>query len=268
MGGSSSHSTSKPTDVTPQAFKDLQGPFAGVLSNLLGQYNTSMGSNLLSGYQGPTTTPMSSAESIGLGNVNNIANAPAPTNAAQTTLLNNTMQGTGIAGSNPNDPLLQDYIKAAQRPTQQALDESLTRDLPGRFVMSGQSTQPGGSSAFDRAAAIATRGAGDTMGTIATNIAYQNQQAGAQRALDASGQTTAANTAASSIKSQDVNTAIANLNAQALPRLIQDLGVERGMETYNNNINSILAGLGIVAGTTRPVISSTSNSSSGGFNLK
>lgn len=99
-------------------------------------------------------------------------------------------------------------------------------------------------------------------------LTAQQQDNATKNSIAAAQQQTAGQTAQSNIKAQDVNTMIQNLNAQALPRLIQDLGVERGMEVYNNNINSILAGLGIAAGTTRPVIANSSSSSSGGINLK
>lgn len=72
----------------------------------------------------------------------------------------------------------------------------------------------------------------------------------------------------SQIQSQEVDTLIKNLQAQALPRLIQEMGVERGMEAFNNQVNSLLSVLGISAGVTRPVIANESKSSSGGFQLK
>lgn len=253
------------------------------------------------------------------------------------------------------------YIDQAQRRTMENLTETLDRTLPGRFTQAGQIVSPRGSSAFDRAAAIASRGATQEMGDIATRINYQAlesargreadalgaelgrrgeenaryaqaQQAQLDRAMQIPGMTaqlnnlnaqtnntyanmgqTQANTAltmanslgqeaqtnyiqgaqtnntnaqtgllnaqtgtqnaqtgmiGSQVKSQEVDTAIKNLQAQALPRLIQDMGVERGMEAFNNQVNSLLAVLGIGAGVTRPVVSQESNSKSGSFSLK
>ena len=197
---------------------------------------------------------------------------------------------TGAFGGDNMNPFQQQYIDQAQRQTMQNLEETLGRTLPGRFAMSGQSTQPGGSSAFDRAAAIATRGATQEMGDIATRISYQameearNREAGLMTGeLDRNfGRDTQYNTAVQNqldralqmpgleagIRSGEVDNLIKNLQAQALPRLIQEMGVERGMEAFQNQINSMLAVMGIQAGVSAPVIGNSSSSRSSGFQLK
>lgn len=478
MGASSSKSSSAPKDVTPQAFKDLQQPFADVLANMVGSYIPQGTNALMQGYQGPTTTNVSAGEQNvlnqlgtltgnigsvsqqqqqaaqnptqpgtpsggfpgvpntlpGTGQINPVTQVtgsqlPSPTvlngspaqsqniqsllsstaasgssaqNAAQFAndlgiaggpqqSLGEFQQGlagasqTGAFGGQASNPFLDSYIQSAQRNTQQALEETLSRTLPGRFALAGQQTQPGSSSAFDRAAAIATRGAADAMGDIATNINYNAyeaaagreaealnaelarrgqqglqtqqltsaaQQAQLDRALQAPqiqqalqqglaqteltraqtegqqaqtgtqqaqtgltqaqtgtqnaqtglvnaqtgltgaqiGQTqaetgltnaqtglTSAQTGTqnaqtgltqSQIQQNEVNTLISSLQAQALPRLIEDLGIERGMEAFNNQVNSLLSVLGITAGVTRPVVGQKSSSSSGSVSLK
>ena len=427
MGGSKSKSSSKPVDMTPGAFQNLQQPFADVIGNLLGQYVPQGTKAIMQGYQGPLTTPASGGETNALNQVGQLAGnigqtgaqapggtqpgAPGSVNpsdpnylqqATQNTmqpfqqyggpsqasqsLMNSTalsggsaqaanqfVQGLGIGGppqqslgdfntglqgssqtgafgGDPNNPFLQQYIQAAQRPTQQALEETLSRTLPGRFTQAGHLVQPGGSSAFDRAAAIATRGAADALGDIGTNISYnaleaaRGREAGAlenelarrgqfglqtqglnaqamqsqldraqqipglesqianqnaqtnltlgqlggqsaqnaltlaqARAAEAGRGLTNAQTGTqnaqtgltqSQITSNDMNTAIQNLQAQSLPRLIQDMGVERGIESFNNQVNALLSTLGIASGVTRPVVSQESKSSSGSFNIK
>lgn len=354
MGASKSKSSSKPVDMTPQAFKDLQQPFADVLQQFLGGISPQEIENISSGYQGPTSAPIGANENTllqqlmastsGLGS-NGAINGGIPTGAtgSQGTgapsseanqLLTNTINtgsnpqnlqdfisslniggdqqqsladfmdqlngasNTGAYSGDPNNPLMKAYIEAAQRPTLEALQETLSRTLPGRFTLAGQSTQPQGSSAFDRAAAIATRGTSQSLADIATKISYdsleaarqresgafgeelnrrgqkdlqtqsltsQAQQSQLDRALAASKQQTDNLVAQSGIKSQEVDTLIKNLQAQALPRLIQEQGIERGMETFQNQVNSLLAAMGIAAGTTRPVIGNSSNSSSSSF---
>jgi hypothetical protein len=348
MGFSAGKSSSKPVDMTPTAFKDLQQPFANVIGGLIDQYLPGAAGDMIQGYQGATTAPVGAAEQaaltqlqqyagqIGTGGTGTGAGGSGIT-PAQQQLLDSTMQSgstpqatadfvgglgleaqaqpsladfvsgvggasqTGAYSGDPNNPLMTAYIQAAQRQTQQALEETLGRTLPGRFAAAGQQTQPGGSSAFDRAAAIATRGTADALGDIATNISYQSLQ-GAQareaaaleaelarrgqtglqtqqltatakqnqldRALGASEQQTQAQVAQSQVTSQDVDTMIKNLQAQALPRMVEDLGVERSMEVFNNKINSLLSTLGIAAGTTRPVVATQSGSSQVGMNLK
>lgn len=441
--------------MTPDAFKDLQGPFAGVLQNMINQYIPQGTQAIMQGYQGPTSSPIGSNEqnilqqlmnttSMTGGQPPGIPSQPAtptapvpgatpnnpngvpasnpvapptgsltPANPAMTPandpaiqqLLGNTInagssaqsaaqfaQGLGLnqpqqsladfasgvtgasqtgAFGGATNPFMQQYIESAQRETNRALQETLSRTLPGRFTQAGQFIQPGSSSAFDRAAAIATEGAAASMGDIATDISYRAfqdaanreaalfenelarrgqlglqtqqltaaaQQGALERAMQAPGvaanlqtsqaqdeltraqtgvsgaqqsninantqltnaqqnltnaQTGATNAEAgltnaqtgtqnaqtglvnaqtgltgSQIQSQEVDTLIKNLQAQALPRLIQEMGVERGMEAFNNQVNSLLSVLGISAGVTRPVIANESKSSSGGFQLK
>lgn len=224
--------------------------------------------------------------------------------------------GTGAFGG--ENPFLQAAIEAAQRPVLQGLEETLSRTLPGRFTQAGQFIQPGGSSAFDRAAALATRGVAQELGDISSQMSYaaleaargreagaleaelarrgqfglaeqQAKQAQLDRALQVPGMLSDLTTAAqqrelmaaqgglteaqrqatgAGVQSQEVDTLIKNLQAQALPRLIQDLGIERGMEAFNNQVNALLSTLGITAGVTRPVISQESSGKSSSFSLK
>lgn len=315
MSMSGSKSSSKPKDMTPEEFKNLQGPFASVIGNLIGQYVPEGTEAIMEGYKGPTTTAPSANETATLNQLQQASGATGapgttapdlsgvtaagadPTAAGQTAnQLGQTAAGgmgaftdalrsgtaTGAFGGTADNPFLQSYVQSAQRQTQQALEESLGRTLPGRFAMAGHQTQPGGSSAFDRAAAIATRGAADSLGDIATNINYQAYEAAAGREADAvnselqrRGQTAnsamdravTAGQTQSQIQTQEVDNLVKNLQAQALPRMIEDLGIERGMEAFNQRVNALLSTLGIGAGVTRPVISSESKSSSKGFGL-
>lgn len=347
MGFSSSKSESKPVDMTPEAFKNLQQPFANVLQQLISGSGQTV-QNLINGYQGDTVSPVTSNEqslldqlmstTAGAGTGGSAAGGTASTNPTQMSpttqnLLTNQqatgtdanavtsfvdalglksgqsiedflaqMQGasqTGAFGGQDN-PFTQAYIEQAQRQTMQNLEETLSRTLPGRFTQAGQLVQPNGSSAFDRAAAIATRGATQEMGDIATRIQYQaladaqNREAGLlgdelnrrgtqdqtyaaaiqqqmDRALQAAqseaaiNQTNAAtDKTRSDVTSTEVDTLIKNLQAQALPRLINDLGIERGMEAFQNQVNSMLAVMGINAGVSAPVIGNSSSSKSVG----
>lgn len=449
MGASSSHSSSRPVDLTPNAFSNLQQPFANVLAGLLGfsptaQPNTTTtgqtpnvptsvqtstgyingnhdygGTNInggshggsssagggtsindlinrnqqqqqpqtqppaqttptytagngdpLSGiptYQGPLTTEITGNEQSILDQLmqytgnGQSSTTPNPQSSQVQQYLQSIIGGSQLPGNmtpqqvndfvsqlnlgyDPNangslsdftqqysdamgnvtnnydfdqqNPFLQAAIEAAQRPTQQALEETLSRTLPGRFTQAGQFVQPQGSSAFDRAAALATRGASDSLADIATNMSYQAYDANAQRQFEAQQATQAQQAEAAAqelerrgqfeeaartrqaaateselnrnaqqqeaerqrqqeaalaqpgVSSQEINNLLANLQAQALPRTIQDLGIERGLEQFNNQVNALLSTLGITAGVTRPVVGNTSSSSSGGVQLK
>lgn len=355
-----------------------------------------------SGYQGQSTsttgfTPGSTPGQFVQGNRNALGSSYGGQSSSTTgytpegSLADYTagLQGAQqTQGYDPNEinPMMQAYIEATQRPILEGLEETLSRTLPGRFTQAGQFIQQGeGSSAFDRAAAIATRGAAQAQADIGTRIGFETlesergrqftaqegarqreseamaqelerrglfgeaararqdaateaersrvfdagqadsqQQAAmlaqelerrgmyseaararqdaaleaergrafeggeAQRQREAqmlaaeqqrqgeygeaergrqftaseSGQDRALDAAKAlpGVSRAEIDTTIANLQAQALPRLIEQLGIEQGVEQFQNQMNELLAILGIGAGVTAPVIGQESKS--------
>lgn len=237
FGGSQQSST--PTDMTPQPFQALQGPFAQYLSGMMQR-----GPNT---YGGPMTAPVGANENGLLGQLMTQTNPGGP----RGNLLNSTMAGNFLPGQQGSNPFLDSAITAAQRPTLQGLTETLTRDLPSRFTAAGQFVQPQGSSAFDRAAAIATRGAADANANIATNMSYQgynDERSRQQQAIP--------------LSQQEVQSTISNLQAQALPRMIQENGIDRGISLFQGQTQQLMQILGILAGVTQPTIASKSQGDS------
>jgi hypothetical protein len=53
---------------------------------------------------------------------------------------------------------------------------------------------------------------------------------------------------------QEVQTTVTNLQAQALPRLIEDLGIERGLAEFQRKTSELLAILQLTGGVTAPAI--------------
>jgi hypothetical protein len=420
-GGGGSSSTSKPVDMTPQAFKNLQQPFANVVASLLGFSPTGAqgtgtstptpqggtGGTGGAGGTGGTGTgvafhPSPAAEGgvpgqdvgITTGPSNNTAGTrgaagtpgtptytggPTPGNpnsvlsgipayGGQTTAgitgnessllsqlmgttglndqamasLNALLSGSGgypqagagtvgtsqVAGTNinpadvastfnaTNNPLLQAYITASQRATMDNLAQTLVNN-GSRFTANGQFIQPTGSSAFDRAQALATQSAANASSDIASNIGYNaynlnqtlnqstaqsnaanalqallgNQSTGlaastsnAANTLTASGQNAsnqltasqsnqnaalqeeqnqiAAATAQGNLSSGEVSSLVSNLQAQALPRLIEQYGLDQGLQMFNNQVNDLMTILQTGAGVTSPVVANESKSSS------
>lgn len=234
FGGSNTQSTSTPVDMTPDAFKGLRDPFAQTLQRLL----TTGGPQ----YGGPLTAGLGTNEQSLL---SGLMDPNASGSGARSSLLNTTMNG-GFLNSNP---FLDAAIRAAQRPTLEGLTETLDRTLPGRFTAAGQFVQPQGSSAFDRAAAIATRGASSALGDIATNMSYQgyNDERNRQQA-------------AIPISQQEVQTTITNLQAQALPRLIQENGIDRGIDLFKQQSQQLMQILSLLGGVTNPAIANQGQS--------
>jgi hypothetical protein len=268
-GRNKSRSNSSAVDMTPQSFSDLQSPFARVLQGVF--------TNGFDMPKGPYTAPATGAER---GLTGQLINTPNTSGTAER-FLDKTMAG-GVKNplaSNPFgksvNPFLTKTIRAAQRPGLQGLEETLGRTLPGRFTQAGQFTQPQGSSAFDRAAAIATRGVADANADIATGIgaaAFEGERGRQlqQNVASADFENNEANRGVQAAELQQgiTNSEISNmttkLQAAALPRLIEQYGIDKGLELFESQMDAMLAALGVAAGVTRPVIATTGDSKSSG----
>ena len=269
FGKSKSKSKSEPVDLTPQVFKNLQSPFAEVLAQLLGSTATTGPTGGATSFapvgeggvtqgipsaEGPFTAPVGAGEQTLLEQLLAKASGGAPSSAES--LLSQTAEG----GFLQENPFLQSQIEIAQRANLQGLEELLTRVLPGRFTQGGQFTQPEGSSAFDRAAAIATRGVAQAGADIAGNLAFQGFEAERGRQQEAA-------IALPQVSATEVDTLISNLQAQALPRLIEQFGIEAGTEAFNQQISTLLQVLAIAQGATQPVFGTESSSKGSAFNF-
>ena len=253
FGGSKQKSSSKPVDVTPEAFKDLQQPFADALAQLIGGGDTGTAQGGIPIAEGPFTAPVGAGEQTLLDQL--LAKAGGATSTSQD-LLGQTIQGDFLQ----DNPFLQSQIEIAQRTSLQGLEELLTRVLPGRFTQAGQFTQPEGTSAFDRAAAIATRGVAQANADIAGQLAFQGFESERGRQQEAA-------IALPQVTEAEVNTLISNLQAQALPRLIEQFGLEAGTEAFNQQINALLQVLAITSGTTQAVIGQKSKGKAASLNF-
>lgn len=170
--------------------------------------------------------------------------------------IKSVLGGNFLPGQPGGNPFLDAAIKSAQRPTLEGLSEVLSRTLPGRFTLGGQQTQSntgdqGGSSAFDRAGAIATRGAANALGDIATNIS--NTQYGAERQQQ---------TVAAGLDQSQVDQTIKGLQAAALPRLIQQNGLDKGLALFQQQTQNLLEFLRTIGSVQAPTLGANSVSSS------
>jgi hypothetical protein len=179
------------------------------------------------------------------------------TDPARQQYLRDVMAGKYMPGQNGQNPFFDAALTAAQRPTMQNLQETLSRSLPGKFAMAGQfgqgggAGQPstGGSSAFNRAGAIATQSGANMMGDIAAKMgsdAYTGERTNQQQAVQ--------------LQQNDVDALMKNLQAQGLPRLIEDMGIERGLAAFKERSEGLLKALQIAAQVTAPVIGNASTS--------
>lgn len=230
LGGS--ESSSKPVDLTPPEVETLRGQFTGQLGNLI---------TTPPAYTGPLTAGgPGAAETNILGQLAGGQGGPAGGQGSN--LLSQTLSGSFLPGQPGANPFLDSAIQAAQRPTEDALNRTLSRTLPGTFTAAGQQIGGGlrspnatlrpSSTAFDLAASNAFEGGARALSDIATNMSfagYETERGRQQQGIQ--------------LGQQEVESMIKNLTAQALPRAIQDQGVERGMEQYNKDIAALLQAL-------------------------
>ena len=253
FGGSSqeSSSSSTPIDMTPDEFKRLRGGFADELRKM-------MESGGGPDYKGPLTAGLQPGEQAMLDRLRNEG-------ATRRGLLDDTLRGKFLPGQEGANPFFDAAVRAAQRPTLQGLQETLSRALPGKFAVAGQFSQgggagkpaTGGSSAFNRAGAIATQAGANMLSDIATNMGneqFKNERLNQQAAIK--------------FDQDEVNTTIENLKAQGLPRMIEDMGIERGLALFKQKSTALLEVLRMLGAVTSPTIANQSQSKGSGSESK
>lgn len=228
-------STSKPVDTTPEELKPLRPVLTEGLTNVVqGQGNP---------YQGQLVAPITSGEQGVLQKLQGQVDHPDVAD-----LLHKTLTGYFLPGQQGSNPFLQAAIEAAQRPTADALNQTLGRTLPGVFAAAGQTINGGGirsaahpntpgSSAFDSAALKAFTQGGQALGDIASKMSFQGYESERGRQQGAI-----------PLAQQEVSSLIQNLQAQGLPRMIEQMGIDKGIQVFNDQMNRLLQALQITAG--------------------
>lgn len=239
FGGSTNNqqSTSTPTNMNP---------FTGSLG---GSVNT-LGNSLAGGlpqYSGPLAAGMSGNEGSTLSTLMQQQGQGGGV-AGTNNYLGGVLAGNMMPGSPGGNPFLQSAITGAQRTTMDNLNQTLSRSLPGYFTANGQMISPnnngqGGSSAFDYAASNATKGAANAMGDIAANMSNNAFNTGVSQMQGAA-----------QLSQQEVQSTIQNLQAQSLPRMIQQMGITNGLQLYQENLSGVLTLLNTIGGIAKPVV--------------
>lgn len=249
-----SNSASTTSNYTNPALSGLSGSLADTLKQVLasfGQQTTNAGNPLANAGAAPQAQ-MSDQEKQLLGNLST-QTGPGTDSA---NYIKQVLGGNFLPGQPGANPFFDAAVRAAQRPTLEGLQETLGRTLPGRFTLGGQQIQSnagdqGGSSAFDRAAAIATRSAANAVGDIATNMG--NTQYGAERQQQ---------TAAAGLDQAQVDQTIKGLQAAALPRLIQQNGLDKGLALFQTQTQNLLEFLKTIGTVQAPTLGANAVSSS------
>lgn len=254
---SQSTSTSTPSNYTAPGLSAIDNSsLPAALQQLLQAFGgQASGAGNPIGNATPTTqAPLSSQEQSLLGT---IGQQVGP-NTASSSWINSVLSGAQMPGQPGGNPFLSSAITAAQRPTMQNLTSTLSQALPGQFTAAGQFVNPnntgsGGSSAFDTAAALASNGAANTMGDIAANVSNNAYNTGIQE-----------QTAAAGLDQNEVNNTISALQASALPRLIQQNGLDQGLSLFQSQTSNLLSFLQSLGAIGAPTLANTTTSQSTG----
>lgn len=258
FGGSktdqASQATSTPTNFTNPDLQNLAPGLGSSLQSLIQSLTSSTNNANPSG--GATPTPQAPITGQESNLLSTISGQVGP-GTASAGYIKDTLAGKYLPGQPNANPFFSDAVKAAQRPTLEGLTDTLTKALPGRFTAGGQIISPndvptgGGSSAFDNAAAVATRGVANAVGDIATNMG--NTQFGQERQQQ---------TAAAGLDQNEVNNTISALQASALPRLIQQNGLNQGLQLFQTQVTNLLDTLKTIGAVQAPTLANTSQSTS------
>lgn len=180
--------------------------------------------------------------------------------------------GEGQFASNlATSPEIQKVIQAASAPITQAFASQTVPGLAGTMAQAGQRATGGGSSAFDMAFGNAQNNELAQLAGVGGQIAGNAYETGLQQYGNAyAGGLNAALSAPSQLQSltgSEINQLIQTLNAQALPQLTEQLGINNALSTYNSSMSSMLQALGLQVQSEAPVIGygSESVSNSGSF---
>lgn len=221
-------------DTTPQEFRDLREPVSSTLRNLI----QSGGGQTFGGPFAASPTP---EESQILSDAFGAATQSGLTDEARQN-LSRTIQGDFL--SPESNPFLQETIQAAQRPVVEQFQDVTLPRLRGQFTQAGQFVQgrPGSeegmSSPFDEAVSRASRSAVNELGDISTNITSQNFQQERQRQASAA-------EAAPQFERAELDRLVQGLQTQALPRMVEQMGIDRGLEEFRRRMDTLLQAIGI-----------------------
>jgi hypothetical protein len=259
MGLSFSSSKSKVKDVQAPEFKGLRGGYADELASAFPYLGQLFGGEL--GYEGldaagldDRRAPMTPGEEGALTRLNSMLTGD-PNQILADDVISRTLGGEYL--SPETNPGFADLL----RYTNQTISEEFDReDLAqrGLFARAGQELPE--SSPFAHASGELSKARMDAIGkntAAMTTGLYESErgrmtQAVEQRRANAEFEFTRQ---------------IEGLRANALPRLIDELGFERGFSEYTARINALMAALGVTADVTAPATGADSRSSGVGVNL-
>lgn len=153
-----------------------------------------------------------------------------------------------------SNPFLAAYIQAAQRPVTEQFNRTTVPNLLGRYTQAGQQIQGAGSTAFAGAANTAANDFTQSLSDISTRISEGAYNAERDRQTGMVG-------TANQISNDELQRLQKRLESAALPRLIQDLGIQRGIAEFNRRMQVIMDALKLASGVSAPTVANSQSSS-------
>ncbi len=228
---------SKQEDVTPGQFKALRDPVTGGVGSIIGSEGGPA-------FQGPFTADIGQAEQQALQNVQGFAGNNLLQRQSDA-LLQSQLEGRGLTPE--SNSFLQQTIEAATRPLFRAFDERELQER-GLFGRAGQKLQE--SSPFAQARSRATEGLLSAVGDVSGRIAGENFQRGLDRQQQAVNQVQATQQAR-------FQQARGVLEASALPRLIEQFGIDQGKREFDRRMQMFLQALQLGGQLGSPTLATT-----------
>jgi hypothetical protein len=262
--------------VIPEAFEGLQQPVAGQISQL---FQTGGGPTA----PGPFAAGLGANEQQMLQMLQQQAQQPSGAMQAGQGFLQQLLGGqlpsaTAMQGGTPTgevNPFLAAAIDAAQRPLIENFQDVVAPALRAQFTGAGQQIQGQGSSPFQMAAARAQGGLASAMGDIGSQMAFadlaQRQQLGSQEFQQARDlmtrerqQQLEAVPVASGVDRAQLENLLANLEAQALPRMIEQLGIDQGIEEFRRRQAQLMQAISMGGQLGSPTVATVGGGGVGG----
>jgi hypothetical protein len=246
MGGGSQEASSSQYDVTPPQYTRLRGP----ASRIFQEGFWDVGRDVTSQWGGPFVAEMSPEEQALVSQIGSYSPTLSPNVQDAEVARGRTIRGENLTPTEQFAPWARAINEAFQEGTLQNV---------GQFTDAGHRVQE--SSPFARSEAISDRARADALARVASDI-YQTERGYQESAARAEEAVPAERAAANAGEIQNM---IDQLSATALPRMIADLGIERGMEEFQRYIDTLLNFFGVGVQATMPTLATTSKS--GGWNM-
>lgn len=253
MGGSSeSESRSGPQDMQSPEYVGMRQPTAETVGQMLG-WNQDAEGNWQAGdvFQGgvfsniPSNAELSpgmtDAERRTLEMLQSNVEGRSENQLVRDRLLSDTMSGAFLA---EDSPYLSRAIEAVNRPLQQQLEQ---QQLANQALFNRQGQVIQSSSPFMREENRLFNESQQAQADAAARMALPWIEGERQRQLEAAEEQRHVDTA-------DYDAILANLEAQALPRLIEQYGVAEGQRIFNDRMALAMQLLGITMGGTQPAL--------------